>query len=88
MTPHFWVCALTECPSLSERGPYTRIHFIFDCPPGCTARNNTYKKISIEIFKKSYSADRTLHRGHPMGNKNSANKERQIVILLIFDLDK
>ena len=29
----FWACALTECPSLSERGPYTRIHFIFDCPP-------------------------------------------------------
>ena len=30
----FWACVLTECPSLSERGPYTRIHFIFDCPPG------------------------------------------------------
>ena len=29
----FCACALTECPSLSERGPYTRIHFIFDCPP-------------------------------------------------------
>ena len=30
----FWACALTECPSLLEGGPYTRIHFIFDCPPG------------------------------------------------------
>ena len=29
----FWACALTECPSLLEGGPYTRIHFIFDCPP-------------------------------------------------------
>ena len=29
----FWACALTECPSLLEDGPYTRIHFIFDCPP-------------------------------------------------------
>ena len=29
----FWACALTECPSLSERGIYTRIHFIFDCLP-------------------------------------------------------
>ena len=28
-----WACALTECPSLLEGGPYTRIHFILDCPP-------------------------------------------------------
>ena len=30
----FWACALTECPSLPEHGPYTRIHFIFDSSPG------------------------------------------------------
>ena len=36
----FWACALTECPSLLEGGPYTRIHFIFDCPPGTETNCN------------------------------------------------
>ena len=36
----FWACALTECPSLLEGGPYTRIHFIFDSPPPGVDKSN------------------------------------------------
>ena len=47
----FWACALTECPSLSERGPYTRIHFIFDCPPpGLLMRWCMYKGWAWFVF--------------------------------------
>ena len=38
----FWACALTECPSLLEGGPYTRIHFIFDCPPDFASVPTSY----------------------------------------------
>ena len=48
----FWACALTECPSLLEGGPYTRIHFIFDCPPPPGNRNptNIRRNIKIKIY--------------------------------------
>ena len=33
MTPHFWDCVLTECPSLWKCEPYTSIHLILEYPP-------------------------------------------------------
>ena len=50
--PHFEKSgyALTECPSLLEGGPYTRIHFIFDCPPG------------VLSVKKNVLSEKKLHK--------------------------
>ena len=47
----FWACALTKCPSLLEGGPYTRIHFIWDCPPPPPGLLPALTCLSSRIFK-------------------------------------
>ena len=59
----FWACALTECPSLLEGGPYTRIHLIFDCPPPREQWPTVFTKPPSE----KRSRDRQLNANLPHG---------------------
>ena len=61
----FWACALTECLSLLEGGPYTRIHFIFDCPPPPGPRCSLAPHLKWRYFKfrlEDYSLLRLMKR--------------------------